>query len=359
MLKELLGVDLDIERITQVVESVWEDRDKISESVNLVWENREQFMNVLNFVRDNQEMLLQVLHFVQNQRERLLDMLDNLPELLGQTGICIEAAGNSALRASTFLTGSDGDPDSLSANDLANVAALVLERCQSEIQNAAQIMKVVGNEVDGLTIPSISPKYSEVMGFNVISGLEIGDEPLIDDAAGRLRRGSDRLDLIGSELQTFAIQMRKLGSALTDVGNNLNEVGEQLTTSGGTLRNLMAAEHKDETVANQRFGIALSNVRVVTQTAPFKVAVAPAKPAASSQKSTEQPKSVAKPSAKPTDSKAGIQSRPSASTTSKPSTAGGNPKPAKAGIKPRTESQSTTKAGKPPPLPEGYLKKKK
>lgn len=234
----------DLEKIMQVVEAVWEDREKIGEAVNLVWGNRERLLQVLDYVQDNQELLTSVLAFVRDQREHILNLIEQLPTLLHQTGDTIEAAGQSAMRAASFLTGADGDPNSLSARDLAEIVAKVLESCQDEIRAAAGVMQTFSKEVDGLTIPSVEPQFTEVMGFNVISGLEIGENPLVEDAGERLRRGSVRLTDMGKQFDTFADQMRKLGKSLTAAGDSLNEVGAQLASSGGTLRSLAGGTGK-------------------------------------------------------------------------------------------------------------------
>lgn len=234
----------DLEKIMQVVEAIWEDRDKIGEAVNLVWGNRERLLQVLDYVQDNQEMLTSVLDFVRDQREHIMNLVEQLPDLLQQTGGTIEAAGQSAMRAASFLTGADGDPDSLSARDLAEIVAKVLESCQDEIHTAAAMMQHFSKEVDGLTIPSVEPQFTEVMGFNVITGLEIGENALVEDAGERLRRGSTRLTDMGKQFDTFADQMRKLGKALTAAGDNLNQVGAQLATSGDTLRSLAGGPSK-------------------------------------------------------------------------------------------------------------------
>ena len=95
-----------------------------------------------------------------------------------------------------------------------------------------------GKEIDDITIPNVIPSYTEVMGFNVVSGIEFGEANLVDDAADRLKRGSDRLEDIGSEFRQVAEQMRLLGKKLTDAGGDLNEVGGQLRKSGVVLHDL-------------------------------------------------------------------------------------------------------------------------
>ncbi|MGB0387967.1 MAG: hypothetical protein ACPGWR_24385 [Ardenticatenaceae bacterium] len=185
------------------------DTKKVVEVVNLVWDNRERFM----------------------------DMVEKLPQLLRETGDSIESAGASAMNASAFLTGS-GDNDSVSASAMSDLAANALERCYKEMLGVARTMDKLGQELDELRVPTLEPTYTEVMGINLVNGVEMGELQLLDNAAERLKGGSDRIEEIGKDLREVAIQMRKLGGALNDAGGDLNNVGVKLQQSGNTLRSL-------------------------------------------------------------------------------------------------------------------------
>lgn len=140
------------------------------------------------------------------------------------------------MKASLFLSGDEkGSP---SAGELSEIAAGALDRCYKEIDAAAKIMQSLGQELDDVRIPSMKPKYMDVLGHRVVSGLDIGEEGLFDKAAGRLQDGSDRLDAVSKDLQLVARNLRDMGSVLTDTGKDLNDVGVQLKQSGGTLRSL-------------------------------------------------------------------------------------------------------------------------
>ena len=226
MLNKVLDVldDFDFERVTQTVDMVWDDREKILGSVNLVWDNRDDIMDVVGYVMSHRDMIG--------------TLLDKLPELLSKTGDYIESAGQSAVRASEFLTGADGE-EGLSIRDLTELAAKALERCEEELKDVAQFINNLGDKVDGITIPSFEPTYSEIMGFNVISGIEFGESNLIDDAGEQLQKGSQRLAEIGKEFQAVAGHMRTLGGSVTSAGGDLNQVGSQLSQSGDLLRGIL------------------------------------------------------------------------------------------------------------------------
>ena len=258
MLNRVLSIldGLDVEKAVEVVDLVWDDREKIIEAVDLVWENRDQLAQVLEFVRDN--------------KDRIIGMLDDLPEMLGKTGGYIEAAGASAIKASAFLTGENDDDDSISAHDLAELAANALERCYTELQSAANIVDGLGSQLDGITIPSIKPEYIEVMGFNVIGGIELGESNLIDDAGEQLRNGSDRLKEVGKDLGAVAIHMRKLGAALTETGGDLKSVGGQLQQSGGMLRTLSGTEFTSISVSTSSSASAKKSTKAAPKKKPPK-----------------------------------------------------------------------------------------
>ncbi|MCP5097779.1 MAG: hypothetical protein GY943_19705 [Chloroflexi bacterium] len=182
------------------------------------------------------EKVMEVVNLVWNNREKFIDLIENLPKLLRETGESIESAGASAMKASSFLAG--GDNDAPSAGDISEIAATALERCYRELRSAAKVMDSVGKELDAVRIPSVKPKYMEVMGHKLIGGLDIGEDGLFDNVADRLTDGSDRLDAIGKDLRLVAGNLRDLGGVLTDTGKDLNDVGVQLKQSGGTLRSL-------------------------------------------------------------------------------------------------------------------------
>ena len=182
------------------------------------------------------EKVMEVVNLVWNNREKFIDLLENLPKLLQETGESIESAGASAMKASVFLSGDEkGSP---SASEMSDLAATALDRCYKEINAAAKIMANLGDDLDKVRIPSFKPKYMEVMGHRVMSGVDFGEEGLLDNAADKLNDGSARLGSIGKDLRLVAQNLREMGAVLTDTGKDLNDVGVQLKQSGGTLRSL-------------------------------------------------------------------------------------------------------------------------
>ncbi|MEM9775164.1 MAG: hypothetical protein AAF902_11330 [Chloroflexota bacterium] len=192
-----------------------------------------------NFDDFDVEKVMKVVNLVWDNRERFMELIEKLPDMLNDTGTSIEAAGDSALAASSLLLG-DEKSDTPSAGKISELAADALERCQVEIANAAKIMEKFGVEIDDIRIPSFEPEYKEVMGFNVITGVDIGENQMIDNAADRLKNGSDRMEEISKDLKNVAGYLRQLGGTLTNTGEGLDNVGHKLKESGGTLRSLIS-----------------------------------------------------------------------------------------------------------------------
>lgn len=180
------------------------------------------------------EKLKTVVELVWNNRERIMDIVERLPQMLEETGDNIESAGSSAIRASNVLTG--GKDGKGGATQLAKRASSALERMETELGEAAEIMADVGKEIDRIKIPSFRAKRTEVMGINVISGFDIDEHPMVDRAADKLQDGSKRLVEIAKDLKLVAENLRELGGSLTDTGDDLNNVGNKLVKSGQTLR---------------------------------------------------------------------------------------------------------------------------
>ncbi len=191
-----------------------------------------------NFDDFDAEKVMKVVNMVWENRERFMEIIEKLPQMLQDTGESIDAAGESALAASSLLLG-DKKTQTPSAGAISEMAADALERCQAEIANAARIMEKFGVEIDDVKIPSFKPEYKEVMGFNVITGVDIGENQMIDNAADRLKDGSGRMEEISKDLKNVAKYLRQLGGTLTNAGEGLDNVGHKLKESGGTLRSMI------------------------------------------------------------------------------------------------------------------------
>ncbi|RUA17674.1 MAG: hypothetical protein DSY55_01780 [Clostridia bacterium] len=272
--------DFDLKRVVDLVDAFWDDREKIVTSTNMVWENRERFIDSLEYVSDNRDRiddivdfinknrhyiieamdfirknshhleevmaflkanrshLDDVVQFINENREQVTHFVEHLPDILDNAGESIVAAGEGAVRASTWLTGSDPNDDALSAYELTAMAAMALERCNLQLENVAAMLQTLGHQVDDIHIPAIEPRYTEVMGFHVVTGIHITESALADNAADHFTASADRLSDIGDDFSNAAGQLRRLGSSLTQAGDKLTTVGSQLQRSGGVMRSI-------------------------------------------------------------------------------------------------------------------------
>ena len=190
------------------------------------------FRNLLD--RIDIEKLIEVVDLVWDNRAKIRNLVENLPQMLRETGDNIETAGASAVKASQFLVGGDGDTPG--ASKLSELAAAALDRSYEELNNVAQVMEKIGDEIDDVRIPSIKPKRREVMGISVVSGLDMGENKMVDRAADRIKDSADRLASISNDLKDVAHHLRGLGSVLNETGGDLGKVGSQLQESGVRLR---------------------------------------------------------------------------------------------------------------------------
>ncbi|MFK7917690.1 MAG: hypothetical protein AB8G14_06405 [Ilumatobacter sp.] len=208
-------------RVIDLVDDLWDSRKKIVEMVDFVWDNRSAISGVIDFVQEHQE--------------RITDVVSRLPDLVGTAGVGLEAAGSGAQRASLLLAGDDDN----SPRELSATAATALERCQEQLVDIAGLLGELGDGLDRVRIPTISADRTEVMGFSLISGVDIGERPLLDVASKRVSDGAAGLVEVAGNLADVASRFRRLGVHLADVGVDLGDAGEQLSGSGTTLRSFV------------------------------------------------------------------------------------------------------------------------
>lgn len=249
-------------RVLDLVDDLWDSRKKIVEMVDFVWDNRSAISGVVDFMQENQE--------------RIADLVGRLPELVGTAGVGLEAAGSGAQRASLLLTGDDEN----SPRELSATAASALERCQEQLTDIAGLLGELGDSLDRVRIPTISADRTEVMGFSLISGVDIGERPLLDMASKRVSDGADGLVEVATNLADVAGRFRRLGVHLADVGVDLGDAGEQLAGSGGTLRSFLGDM---PAAAKPR-----SSKRTATKKNPTRKKKAPATKRATKKTATKQ-----------------------------------------------------------------------
>lgn len=214
--------NLDVGKAKDTVDALWDDRDKISDTANLVWENRDAITDVIEFFGENKDAILGIIR--------------ELPDLLADTGNGIARAGESAIAASGFLLGTDGEEGAVI--EITEFAAEALARCVEQLDNAVGVLGRAGEEIDKIGIPTVDPKFTEVVGFKVVTGLDFGTSPIAGGVSDRMRDGAGNLASIAEDFGVVAEQLKRLGSRLNDTGSDLNNVGGLLQETGTTMTSL-------------------------------------------------------------------------------------------------------------------------
>lgn len=218
--------NLDVKKAKDTVDALWDDREKIAATANLVWDNRDAIKEVVEFFGENKDAIVAIIH--------------GLPDLLAKTGDGINKAGESAVAASGFLLGTDGEEGAVI--EITEFAADALVRCVEQLDNAAGVLNRAGDEIDKIVLPTVDPKFTDVAGFRVVTGLDFGTTPLVDEVSDQMREGAHNLASIGEDFGVVADQLKRLGTRLNDTGSDLNNVGGLLQETGTTMTSLASFE---------------------------------------------------------------------------------------------------------------------
>lgn len=142
-----------------------------------------------------------VIDSIWDHRDELAHIAQNLPQLLGDTGGHMQAAGEGAQRASAFLSGE--------VRDLATSAAELLESSRNQLRGVLKALEGVGNM--------------------------LADIPLIGDVGKSVRDGIKSLGDVANSIDNVGQKVRGLGDRLSDVGGDLDSMGRSLVGGGQSL----------------------------------------------------------------------------------------------------------------------------
>lgn len=161
---------------------------------------------------------------------------ESLPRILKDTGNGIEAAGESAIKASYFIKGGGNVP----VNACGTIAetAQVIEECYQLVRTAALLIDTSGKEIDKVKIPTVEPTFTTVVGVKVVTGINFGEARLFGTVADGLKNGAADLNNVGTKLQTAASHLRQLKNALNQTGGDLYTAGTFLKEGGQKLKQL-------------------------------------------------------------------------------------------------------------------------
>jgi len=175
---DLLG-DLDVDRVKDVVEIVWDNKDD------------------------------------------LLELISTLPGLLGEVGEHMQSAGDGAQRASGFLSGD--------VQDLTAKAADTLVDSQARLQAVAAALGGLGELLD--EVPLIGDVGDVVSdGLKALAG--VADD--VESVAGQIRGLGERLGDVGGDLGGMGTSLK--GGGATLAGFSLGKGSGRSRSSGGKTR---------------------------------------------------------------------------------------------------------------------------
>ncbi len=152
--------------------------------------------------------IMSMVDAIWDHKDELAHIAQNLPQLLGETGGHMQAAGEGAQRASAFLSGE--------VRDLATNAADLLEASKTQLRGVLKALEGVGH---------------------ILSNV-----PLIGDVGKSVSDGLKSLGDVANSLDSVGKKVRGLGDRLSDVGDDLDSMGRSLVGGGSSLLGFSGAK---------------------------------------------------------------------------------------------------------------------
>lgn len=200
-----------------------------------------QISEVISWVGENKDTLGDVIDFVRDLPENVGELLGKLPQLLDGLGSGLADAGEQAQKAALTLVGADGKGG---ARASLSHGSDTVGQITEQLAKAGAMLAAVAEDIGEIGIPSLEPKHSEIMGFKVISGVDITTNPILAGPAGKLKEGADTISGVSANLTSLAGDLGNLSDILGKVGAALDGLGGRLGDSGGQIRGLMGTPRK-------------------------------------------------------------------------------------------------------------------
>ncbi len=105
-------------------------------------------------------------------------------------------------------------------------------------RRAGWLLAGLAGQLDDVTTPVFNPKFTKVAGFNVISGVDIGSEKLLDGPARTITESPSTITGIAGNLELLSASMREVSDILGTVGAALAGLGERLSGTGKSVSSL-------------------------------------------------------------------------------------------------------------------------
>ncbi len=195
-----------------------------------------QVGEAFDWIMENKDTLGDANQFIQDLDEHIPALLKKLPDILDSLGSGVADAGEQAQKAALTLLGDDGKGG---AQATLNHGAGMLGAITEQLGNAAEMLADVAEDVGKVGIPSIDPKFTEVLGLKVISGVDIETTSILAGQAGKLKDGATTVGYVTENLADLAKDLGSIADVLGKVGDALGNLGSRLGDSGGQIKGLL------------------------------------------------------------------------------------------------------------------------
>ncbi len=181
-----------------------------------------------------------VVEFVVDHRDeldKLIAIVKEAPALLGAFADALGDAGDHAKDAAVSLAGKAGKGGA--AGTLVNGAG-ALVKVGDQLAEAAEFIDDVAGFMATIDIPNVDVHYAKVAGVNIVSGVDIGKDKLLEDPSQRLASTATTLTKAKGDLAGLAENLEQLAAILTAVGGAIDKLGDGLKTSGTQASKMFA-----------------------------------------------------------------------------------------------------------------------
>ena len=107
-----------------------------------------------------------------------------------------------------------------------------------QLAEAADFIGDVAGFLAKVDIPNLDIQYTKVAGVNIVSGIDIGKDKLLEEPAERLASTAKTLSNAKGDLDGLADNLEDLARILTAVGAAIDKLGDGLKSSGAQAAKL-------------------------------------------------------------------------------------------------------------------------
>ena len=188
-----------------------------------------------------------VVEFFMDHRDeldRLIAIVQAAPALIGKVGDALGDAGDHAKHAAVSLVGTVSPSAAAGTVGKGGAAATLIAGAGTlgnvgrQLAEAAEFLEDMAGFMAKIEIPNIEPKYTKVAGVNIVSGIDIGKDKLLEDPAKRLASTAVTLGKAKGDLAGLAENLESLAHILAAVGSALDRMGDGLKNTGSQTAKL-------------------------------------------------------------------------------------------------------------------------